>query len=239
MVRLPSYSCCTVAYNGAPLSMKLFLPIKEGRPFGSIRWQRKIKSLDDFKSKFLSQRFGDNKNSIYKEWGLKGHTGLDMPYNDRTPVYASHDGIVTFTGLDSAGGIGVDLWNKAGKFKTRYWHLRAYKPNVDDELKAGDLIGWGDSTGFSTGHHLHFALKLTDNKGNTINKDNGYRGAIDPLPYLVWFEDMKLTKEDVEKIYATWDLVDPEGVKYWTDKGLDPLLDARIRDKIKQLEKYN
>jgi len=41
------------------------------------------------------------------------------------------------------------------------------------------------NTGFSTGNHLHLGLKRVDENGKTINKDNGYFGAIDPEPYFV------------------------------------------------------
>ncbi len=218
-------------------NIKLYLPVKEARTFG---WQRKIRSLDDFQSKFISQRFGENLLN-YSQFGLEGHSGIDIPLKDRTEIYASHDGIITFTGLDSAGGIGVDLWNKEGKFKTRYWHLRAYKPKVGELLKAGDLIGWGDSTGFSTGHHLHFALKRTDVNNNTINHDNGYFGAIDPEPYFVWFNDDMLNKEEIVALQALEGYTDQKGVDYWGkgDKKLIDYLKARSLDKIKELKKIN
>ncbi len=65
-------------------------------------------------------------------------------------------------------------------------------------IKRGDLIGFADNTGFSTGDHLHFGLKpiKTANGGPISPEDatdvgnyqnleqlNGYAGAIDPSPY--------------------------------------------------------
>lgn len=66
------------------------------------------------------------------------------------------------------------------------------------EVKAGDLLGYADNTGFSTGDHLHFALKpikkgnpnpqdaTDDTPGQWVNvsPNNGFLGGIDPAPYL-------------------------------------------------------
>lgn len=58
------------------------------------------------------------------------------------------------------------------------------------QIKRGDLLGYADNTGLSTGDHLHFGLKpvLSANEApftwTTVNPNNGYLGAIDPTPYL-------------------------------------------------------
>ena len=53
--------------------------------------------------------------------------------------------------------------------------------------------------------------------------------------YLSVFESMEenMTESQVKKLYASWNIVDPEGVKYWTGKSLDSLLKARLEDTIK------
>ena len=51
------------------------------------------------------------------------------------------------------------------------------------EVKCGDLLGLGDSTGLSTGDHLHFGLKPCNKDGVSSNEGNGYFGAIDPIPF--------------------------------------------------------
>ncbi len=77
------------------------------------------------------------------------------------------------------------------KVKSLYWHLcdpikePQFKSPIADKSKdveMGDIIGYADSTGASTGDHLHFGMKFIKG-GETINKDNGYLGAVDPLPY--------------------------------------------------------
>lgn len=205
--------------------MILQVPIKSAKYFG---WQHVLKDLGDFQ-KCISQRFGESPD--YYAWlNIDGHNGLDIPYDDGTEVFASHDGTVEFVGQDSSAGKGVVI--KAQGYKTIYWHLKEFRVKIGDRVKMGDLIGLGDNTGFSTAPHLHFGLKLLDDNGQVLNRDNGFDGAIDPLPFITWFvQDM--TTEQVHKLYASWHLNDPQGEAYWVGKPLDALLKARLEDGIK------
>jgi len=78
--------------------------------------------------------------------------------------------------------------DKDGIFKHRFWHLKSYLCAPGDLLSTGDVIGVADSTGRSTGNHLHRGLKpqVKDKHGNYRNEfpDNGFFGAIDQGPYL-------------------------------------------------------
>jgi murein DD-endopeptidase MepM/ murein hydrolase activator NlpD len=165
----------------------------------------------------INQKFGNDfwwynnekKKNIwfYKDGlGIIGHNGIDFETKTGCPVVASHDGIIVFTGTDGDGGISVEiLSNKTGEgFKTIYYHLKDVCVNVGDEVKAGKLIGHADNTGkFTTGDHLHFGLKRTYD-GTTMNKDNGYQGAIDPAPHFI---DRDWDKTNAFKRYGrkrTW-----------------------------------
>lgn len=134
--------------------------------------------------------------------GLKGHNGIDVPCDTGTPVYASHDGTVTFAGEDGSAGMGVvirthekfDYEKGQAYFKTIYWHLKkdGIKVKAGQKVKAGDLIALANNTGFSTGSHLHFGLKPVykgekDWEWWNAEQDNGYKGAIDPDPYFVGY----------------------------------------------------
>ena len=140
----------------------------------------------------ISQVFGVN-GEFYRVNGIDiiGHNGLDIVAKHGQPVYTSHDGIITFAGLDEGGGIGVDIktsekYEYDGRqrfFKTRYWHLKKYIIKVGDKVEAGDIIGYADNTGFSTGDHLHFDLKPLNDDGTNYLQDNGYYGCIDPYNY--------------------------------------------------------
>ncbi len=153
-----------------------------------------------------SQGFGQNPdfyaNPIYG--GIKGHNGIDSFAQHGYPVYATHDGYAQYE-VDPGGGHGVivttnktfDYKDGQAYFKTIYWHLcDGYKePQFQSPLQGvpgrqvrnGELIGYADSTGASSGDHLHFGLKVMDKNsiGNfyNIEQDNGFLGAIDPSPY--------------------------------------------------------
>lgn len=144
----------------------------------------------------VNQPFGTHPE-IYAQFGLMGHNGLDLESVHGQPVYAAHDG-VCHPEIDANQGNGVvlrtlvpyDYQGLPTFFKTIYWHLIKADAVVKEgqHVQAGQLIGYADSTGFSTGDHLHFGLKpqqWDENNWIWYNTDqkNGYLGAIDPTPY--------------------------------------------------------
>ena len=150
-----------------------------------------MKIFRSIQRNFISQLFGENKHDIYKQWGMKGHNGIDWSLEMGTPVYFDVDcrGEVLKTELDSNGGIGLDIITNDGIiYKHRYWHLKETLVKAGDIVETGDIIAYGDNTGWSTGSHLHRGLKpqKKDAFGNYTNlyPGNGYWGAIDYLPFL-------------------------------------------------------
>lgn len=146
----------------------------------------------------INQKFGENANSFYATLGLKGHNGLDLFAYHGQPVRAAHNGIVTFAGEDGSAGYGVVIRTEDKReynggeahIKSIYWHLIPNIPvRAGQRVNVGDIIGYADNTGMSTGDHLHFGCKPVmqgeqDWQWNNIEKGNGYFGAIDPLPYM-------------------------------------------------------
>jgi hypothetical protein len=180
--------------------------------------------------------------TYYQQLGLGAHNGIDLPCIAGTPVKASHNGVVTEISNDVAAGLGVVLWDKIQNIKTVYWHNKENLVLLNQEIKRGDVIALANSTGLSLGNHVHFMLKLTDGNGNTINKDNGYGGAIDPMPYFV-FNNMTQEEKIIKSLQALEGYQDPEGIKYWAGvfasqgiNGVVQYLTVRLADKIKQIE---
>jgi murein DD-endopeptidase MepM/ murein hydrolase activator NlpD len=118
---------------------------------------------------------------------MKGHNGIDIPAPRWTPVYAAQSGRVDEVCTEEARGLGVGVRTCApdGRwYRHRYWHFIALDVESGDEVKTGDLLGMVDSTGYSSGDHLHFELKEVDKDGRVLNQDNGYFGAVDPVPFM-------------------------------------------------------
>jgi len=142
----------------------------------------KIRLSDIFIGEFpITQYFGKNPE-MYAKYGYKGHNGVDWRTPLGTQILAGHDGEVVRVEDDKSGyGIHVRLWNKEGKYATIYAHFQKAVVIVGEKLVAGQLLGLADSTGYSTGHHLHFSYCRTDDNGTRLNQDNGYGGWCNPL----------------------------------------------------------
>ena len=137
--------------------------------------------------------------SIYSQ--MKGHNGIDFYAPTGVPVYAALEGVVEEMVDEEARGKGLgivsenkyycDELEKDTNMKVRYWHLLSFKVNKGDVVKAGQLVGLADNTGYSSGSHLHFEMKPVSYKMKNgkitslknLLQTNGYYGAINPLPY--------------------------------------------------------
>ena len=126
---------------------------------------------------------------FYPLIGLRGHNGYDFGAWRGEPVYFNvigQDKIegVCKTEIDPDGGKGVDVFytdpDNGKTYKSRYWHLQNHGVYDGQKIKSGDLIGWADSTGASSGDHLHEGLKPVNSEGENLYPDNGYYGCVDP-----------------------------------------------------------
>ncbi len=87
------------------------------------------------------------------------HPGVDLGLSMGTPVYAAHDGVVRTTTVGYTG-YGINVTLEGGIYWTRYAHLQGFVVSVGQQVRAGQLIGYGDSTGNSSGPHLHFEVRV-------------------------------------------------------------------------------
>ncbi len=89
------------------------------------------------------------------------HRGVDIGLHIGDVVYAAFDGIVRVALPTSmTGGYGnVLVIRHLNGLETYYGHLSSYIVKSGDIVKAGEPIGYGGSTGRSTGPHLHFETR--------------------------------------------------------------------------------
>ena len=119
-------------------------------------------------------------------WTDTDQNGIDYRASIGTPLYACHGGEVLAARTDSSGGVYIEIISsRIGEgFKTIYYHLKDFIVQAGDTVTAGQLIGHTGNTGkYTTGPHLHLGFKFLMD-GRTQNYGNGFRGAIDPTPYL-------------------------------------------------------
>lgn len=122
----------------------------------------------------LTQGFGQNPED-YKQFGLAGHNGLDYGLPMRTRVLSPHHGKVIEATLDPQGyGLYIKIENdKEGSVLAHFAELRV---GVGDLIEEGQLIAYSDTSGNSTGPHLHWGYYLLPR-----DRTNGYAGFIDQI----------------------------------------------------------
>ena len=89
--------------------------------------------------------------------GLRFHKGIDIAVPAGTPVLAAWDGRVALAGW--VEGYGKTVIIDHGGRRTLYAHLMAFGVDPGREVSQGQIIGKADSSGLSTGHHLHFEIR--------------------------------------------------------------------------------
>ena len=114
---------------------------------------------------------------------LPGHDGVDFHVVEGGIVYAVAPGKVYRVHTDPsthAYGIHVRIEHQDG-YKTIYGHLSIANVIEGQEISAGAIIGFGGSTGNSTGPHLHLTLK----KDGSTEAGSGWPyDIIDPEPFM-------------------------------------------------------
>lgn len=116
------------------------------------------------------------------------HNGIDIDLETGDAVRAVRDG--TVSGVANMGKYAYGKWitiKHDNGLTTLYGHLSAQSVTVGQKVKTGDIIGYGGSTGYSTGSHLHFTVYATNTFSIGANR-YGYStplgGPLNPLSYL-------------------------------------------------------
>lgn len=104
--------------------------------------------------------------------GLRAHhTGVDIGALSGRPVVASAEGVVTRAGRIGTLGKAVYVSHGYG-MTTRYGHLSKFIVEPGQRVSRGEVLGYVGNTGRTTGHHLHYEVRL---HGQSVN----------PLDYMI------------------------------------------------------
>lgn len=116
----------------------------------------------------ITSEFGMRTHPITGVYKL--HTGTDIGAPLGTPFIAANDGVVVKAGLNNAYGNMVMI-NHGGGVSTLYAHGSEILVQVGQEVKRGEEVLKVGSTGYSTGPHAHFEVRIN---GQYVN----------PIPYI-------------------------------------------------------
>lgn len=107
----------------------------------------------------ISSTFGWRTDPVTGSFS-KLHAGLDIVAGCGTPIYAAAAGTVAVRGQDSYGANMIWI-DHGGGVQTRYYHMAAPSPlGYGQSVAAGQVVGYEGSTGWSTGCHLHFEVRV-------------------------------------------------------------------------------
>lgn len=181
--------------------------------------------LREYPTGVITQLFGGN-YELYRKFGMNGHNGVDLVAPHGTPLLAVEDARVVVVKDDPSGfGKHVRLRSTkkyAGAYREwTYGHCHTISVKEGSLVDEGEQIATMGNTGFVVsgntpfwkynpyaGTHLHLGLRFLkpsktgwSHRGDNIkydvkNYDNGFKGAVDPLPELV------ASRTDEDKLMA-------------------------------------
>jgi len=105
----------------------------------------------------VTSGFAMRLHPILNSW--KQHKGVDYGAPSGTPVRAVGDGVVEFAGRQNGYGNVLEI-RHSNQRSTLYAHLSRIDVACGQHVEQGQRVGAVGSTGWATGPHLHFEVKL-------------------------------------------------------------------------------
>lgn len=151
----------TIANKNTLLAMEKQLAAKEAEikktlesyrygnaPSGRLAWPT---------NGILISGFGYRSSPIFGATRL--HSGVDIACDSGTPVIAADGGQVIQAAHVGGYGYSVLIYHGGG-VATFYAHLSGFAVSAGQEVKRGQTIGYVGTTGWTTGPHLHFEVRV-------------------------------------------------------------------------------
>lgn len=105
----------------------------------------------------ITSPFGERVHPIFGT--VRNHYGIDFNGSSGDPIVAAAGGVVLSSDWRTGYGNTVVV-SHGGGFTTLYAHMSEMNVTAGEEVSGGDLIGWVGNTGWSTGSHLHFEIRV-------------------------------------------------------------------------------
>lgn len=133
----------------------------------------------------ITSKYGMRVHPILKTHRIHSGTDIAMPMG--AYIIAANDGVVTKAGYSTTGYGNMVLIDHGGGVSTLYGHGSEILVQAGQTVKRGDIIMKAGSTGWSTGPHLHFEVRI-----------NGQH--VDSLPYITGKKiETKSTENNAEE----------------------------------------
>lgn len=118
----------------------------------------------------VTSRFGYRSNPVLG--GGDWHPGIDIANAYGTPIVAAASGTVVFSGWDSGGYGQMVQIDHGNGIETIYGHASQVVAVVGHKVNKGDIIAYMGNTGFSTGTHVHYEVRVN---GTAVNPEKFLR----------------------------------------------------------------
>lgn len=125
----------------------------------------------------VSSGFSMRFHPILKQW--RRHLGTDFAAPKGTPARTVGDGVVEFAGAQNGYG-NVVIMRHRDNIQTVYAHLSKVLVRRGQQVNQGENVGLVGSTGWATGPHLHFEIRVNGVQKNPMTM--AQRSQTIPIP---------------------------------------------------------
>ncbi len=89
----------------------------------------------------------------------KYHSGMDIAVDTGTPIHAAAAGVIVYSGWMGGYGYAIMI-DHGGGLVTIYGHNSSLAVGEGQRVSQGQVVAYAGSTGYSTGPHCHFEVRL-------------------------------------------------------------------------------
>lgn len=118
----------------------------------------------------INSNFGGRKDPISGVWSNHGGTDIDAPNGAK--IVSANDGVVIIAGWHKSYGNYI-IVDHGGGISTLYAHCSKLLATEGQAVSRGDPIALVGTTGYSTGNHLHYEVRVNGVRKNPMEYYKG------------------------------------------------------------------